>query len=751
MGAFLTCGSVADGRVIHVAATAAPGGDGSSWATALHSPTHALATAVPGDEIWVATGVYRPLPEGDPDSRRATFRVPEGVAIYGGFGGWESERTGRDPSQRPTILSGDLLGDDATDPAGAWLNRQDNCFHVITIINHVQPGSDCGGHTCSIDGFEIRAGHADGAGFGASTASDDQGSGINIFDACPRIENCVLADNFAANHGTINDHGDSTVVNCIFRNNRSDLIGGGLYIHHHSATVAIGCIFEGNSAAEDGGGVYCRSMPMHGAVARISGCVFLENTANNGAGMYVADEAAPMVESCRFEGNAAALGGGGVFAKLADPRIVDCTFADNVAGESISTGGGGSGGSGGGGVWNSGGRGSVERCVFSGNRASFGGGCYFNEFSEATVTDSVFTDNRAGEAGGLYALNSPVHVDRCRFERNVAAETSFSVGGGVSNYFSDSVVTRCVFVGNGAELGGGGVYCEGEAPRVDRCTFIGNTAPHAGAGTNQGWGGAVLNGYFTRSRITNCLMVDNTAVRGGAIYDMVFAEAQIVNCTVIGNRSLGDGLQAPSGHGYHADPSSRGAIKNCILINPGPDNGTDEIAGEIAGEVEVSYSCVRNGAAGIGNFDQDPLFSRTGAGSDGLWNTADDTVHFDRLAPGSPCVDAGDATALIASESLDLHGAARLRNDPLAPDRGVTRGGLAIDIGCAEVTCPADVETDGVRDGAVTAADVAAFMAWFESGDRRADVDGGGSDGLADGAVTVEDLLYFLVRLEVGC
>src|SRR5688572_14778706 len=44
----------------HVDASAAPGGDGSSWANALDSLQPALDAAASTDQIWVAAGTYHP-------------------------------------------------------------------------------------------------------------------------------------------------------------------------------------------------------------------------------------------------------------------------------------------------------------------------------------------------------------------------------------------------------------------------------------------------------------------------------------------------------------------------------------------------------------------------------------------------------------------------------------------------------------------------------------------------------------------
>src|SRR5262249_48040230 len=64
-------------------------GDGLSWVGAHQSLQTALAAAQPGDEIWVAAGIYKPS---DSLDRTVSFALKSGVAIYGGFSGVESSR-----------------------------------------------------------------------------------------------------------------------------------------------------------------------------------------------------------------------------------------------------------------------------------------------------------------------------------------------------------------------------------------------------------------------------------------------------------------------------------------------------------------------------------------------------------------------------------------------------------------------------------------------------------------------------------
>ena len=85
----VAAGASAD--VIYVRADLASGlNDGSSWSNAYRGSAGlraALAEAVPGDEIWVGHGTYTPAEPGG--SREASFVMPSGVRLVGGFLGHE--------------------------------------------------------------------------------------------------------------------------------------------------------------------------------------------------------------------------------------------------------------------------------------------------------------------------------------------------------------------------------------------------------------------------------------------------------------------------------------------------------------------------------------------------------------------------------------------------------------------------------------------------------------------------------------
>jgi predicted outer membrane repeat protein len=706
-------GAVAAADVIYVDVSATGSSDGSSWADAYTSLQAAIGAAASGDEIWVARGTYRPgPPPSEGGARDAAFVLHSGVAIYGGFAGSESTRDQRDRETNPTILSGDLAANDGPD----FTASEENSFQVVVAV-------DTDSNTI-LDGFVITAGRADGPGFGATPASKEQGSGINIYFGAPRIANCTITGNWSLNHGAVNDHGlESAFTNCRFIANYSASFGAGLYLHHDAAALVEGCLFQSNVSAREGAGFYSRSM--HGAM--VHDCDFFANEAQLGAGAYVAIEGTTHFSECTFTDNVAATGGGGIYADFASPTIDRCTFAGNRAGVGLTGGGGGGGGSGGGGIWTEGGSPVITACTFIANVASLGGGSYHIHDSLALVSDCTYLNNQANEAGGLYTLVSAVTMTGCTFIGNSASDGAFPVGGGVSTYFSNSITRDCIFIGNSAELGGGGVYTEGESPVVSGCVFHANTATGAA-----GWGGGLLNSFFAASTVVNCTFTANSAIVGGAANNQLGSTPRFVNCTLIGNEAT------DAGGGVWSHESSNPLIISCILTANAPTQ-VDGAAGD------VRYSLVDGGHAGPGNLDMPPRLVRLpDPGADGVWRTSDDDLGDLRPRPGSPCIDAGDSSALPAGYVLDLGGSPRRVDDVGMPDIGPGPAPV-IDLGAYEfqgVSCRADFDESGM----VNSADFFSYLgAFFASpADPAADFD-------RDGGISSADFFDFLAAFFAGC
>ncbi len=213
----------AAGSVLHVKPTASGDASCSSWANACTLQT-ALALAEATDEIWVQAGIYKPG-----SARTGSFALKNGVALYGGFVGTESNRDDRNWVTNETILSGDIDGD--------------NSYHVVT-----SSGVDS---TAILDGFTITAGQADGG------SGDNVGGGMYNSGGSPTIRNVIFQGNATSTQGggMYNDSGSPALTNVFFMENSAGW-GAGLYNNNGSSPTVTNAVFFKNVAATGGGGVY---------------------------------------------------------------------------------------------------------------------------------------------------------------------------------------------------------------------------------------------------------------------------------------------------------------------------------------------------------------------------------------------------------------------------------------------------------------------------------------------------------------
>lgn len=268
---------------IYVDDSATGDGHGAFWFDAMTNLQEALRTAsLAGGskcEVWVARGNYRPTTGAD---RTATFRVPSGLALYGGFFGNEAtlaERTA--PALYITNLTGAIGGS----------SQDDNSYTVVTVEN--------ANSSTIIDGFSISRGNNSALGV------DSSGGGVRIVNASPTFRNTKFLSNFAMvdGAGVYVKSGFPRFADCLFYNNATSLgSGGGLAVTGAGNATVYNAQFVRNTAAS------------HGGAAQIYGGAKFVNTL--------------------FDGNFAPTNGGAInISATGDVREINqCTFAGNAAG-----------------------------------------------------------------------------------------------------------------------------------------------------------------------------------------------------------------------------------------------------------------------------------------------------------------------------------------------------------------------------------------------------------------------------------
>jgi predicted outer membrane repeat protein len=190
--------------IIYVNANATGTNNGNSWTNAYTDLQSALSSAFVNDDIWVATGTYKPT---QTTTRTISFVMKNGVDIFGGFNGSETSINERDIEANPTYLSGDI---------GAQGDNTDNSYKVVKIQNFTAP--------FTFDGLRVVSGY-DGT-------SSGKGAGMYVFNnpgIAINIKNTILYNNYAyhSGGGILIDNSNTTFNNCEFLYNSSYNYGGG--------------------------------------------------------------------------------------------------------------------------------------------------------------------------------------------------------------------------------------------------------------------------------------------------------------------------------------------------------------------------------------------------------------------------------------------------------------------------------------------------------------------------------------------
>jgi len=285
-----------------------------------------------------------------------------------------------------------------------------------------------------------------------------------------------------------------------------------------------------------------------------------------------------------------------------------------------------------------------------------GGGMY-NDSGSPTVTNCTFSINSAFDlGGGMSNVSSSPTLTDCTFSENSA---SYS-GGGMFNIYSSPVLANCIFKRNSAYYGGGGMTNSASSPTVTNCTFSANTTSRFGDG------GGMVN-YKGTPTVMGCIFSGNSARDGGGIYNressLTMANCMfsrnsagddgggmwnwnnsptLTNCTFSGNSASEEG--GGMSNYWKCSPT----LTNCILWGNTAPIGS-QIHNDERSSATVSYSDVQGVWPGIGNINADPLF-------------VDPAIGDYHLLPGSPCIDAGDNSAVPPSVVTDLDGNPRIIN-----------------------------------------------------------------------------------------
>lgn len=545
-------------------------------------------------------------------------------------------------SSSPVVTDSTFIGNSADGRGGGMLNENGS----PTVMNCKFSGNSAGKDGGGMYNWYFSRPTVTSCTFIGNRATQSGGGGMLNYLASPKVADTEFSGNSAGEDGggMNNSYSNPTVTNCTFGAN-SAVHGGGMYNDSCISPTVTNCTFSGNLATDDGGGMYnSYSNPV------VMNCIF---SGNKGSGMYNYDDSSPTVTECTFSGNS---GGGMRNSYKSNPQVTNCTFSGNSA-------------SFGGGMYNKDDSNpTVTHCLFSGNSAAVMGGGMYNESSRPVLrhctfmgnwasTDDIGDDSQSAYApsarclalrGGGAVVNifgRPTFI-HCTFSGNA---TDY-YGGGLYNRSFDSTVTDCTFSGNSAALGGG-MLNYAASLTVRGCTFSGNSAEYDGGG--------MYNRYGSPT-VSNCTFSGNTADSSGGGIHNSYSDPTVSNCTFSGNSAEYHGAGMDN---YYSDPT----VTNCIFWD-----GGDEIWRSNELTTKVSYSDVQDNEPndgivypGTGNIDTDPLFTDPGYWDDsGKPDDPDDDVWVDgdyHLQMGSPCINAGDNSAVPTDIATDFEGDERIQ------------------------------------------------------------------------------------------
>lgn len=331
-------------------------GTGTSWSDAFGDLQSAIFVAMPLDEIWVASGNYRP---GTLDFQ--AFDLPDRVRIKGGYAAAFDGDTSRDPdpATNNTVLSGDLGNGNS---------------HVIVNSDEFD-----------VAGTELRGFRITGA---AQHAIEAIGGSAALFADLVVEDNTDFTAFAFGGAGMLIDNSAVRVENCQFISNRTEFSGGALLCAGAEQARFEGCTFWDNSANNGGGAVYLLN-----AIPRFENTLFFENFTGNG-----------------IAGGAMLVNNGGVTETMETLVISGCRFAGNNSigafnpGLQILAGEGGA-------IYLQGGAlpAAINNSEFSGNFAGDKGGAIVSQSSgtefvaAADIVDCVFSENFTfGEGGAVH-------------------------------------------------------------------------------------------------------------------------------------------------------------------------------------------------------------------------------------------------------------------------------------------------------------------------------------------------------------
>ena len=293
---------------LYVNAAATGANTGLTWTDAFTDLQSALNYTCNASltEIWVAAGTYKP----HASDKNISFSMKNGVSILGGFpNDGSGTLANRNWAANPTILSGDLNGDDTFTGTGTNLvigNNSDNSYLVIRNGNTLD-------NTARLDGFIVSgANNTISGSLGGGIFNDGRNGTCN-----PVFVNCIFRHNLASSGGAVANDGDNGTCNpsfthCLFYQNQAiynsaGSYAGAMWCFGNVNTVLSHCTFSQNKALGNGGAIIAERNFGRPNVS-LRNCILWDNTANRSGNQVFIAAAILNLHHALLQGGTGAIG-----------------------------------------------------------------------------------------------------------------------------------------------------------------------------------------------------------------------------------------------------------------------------------------------------------------------------------------------------------------------------------------------------------------------------------------------------------
>lgn len=265
-------------------------GDGTSWDNASGNLQRMIDDlADTGGEVWVAAGTYWPVSYLVSDKvYTASFRMRNGVSVYGGFNATNPESSKND--RKKGIMSWEFTNETILQGQGYTLNSwgavNSSSRHVVWFAPLVQDGELEVPFTAMtyLDGVTVAGGYASG-GNGTDDFLTDRGAGIYMKGSNVSVTNCIVKNNYATGSGGgIYMDGGGRVERTLVFNNVSNDNGGAVYMD--GVGIVRRCVLANNQSRKGAGAYLRKAAAGEPDDLQLSTCVVANNTSTHNGAVY---------------------------------------------------------------------------------------------------------------------------------------------------------------------------------------------------------------------------------------------------------------------------------------------------------------------------------------------------------------------------------------------------------------------------------------------------------------------------------